>query len=271
MKLIALYFLILFPCFAFAQFIPEIGEFRGNIERVVESGYGKEDKKLNFIQKIFLPGVLSGWQFIYQFDKNSHLQKRTNTYLGNVRGEYEFVTKTNDRSSIEQEINTGGNNEKKGDYFECENIKDSSGKIIRVNYTAYSAKDNVRELYQTDRDPVYINGRLISFIREQLNSNGKILGSEKCTLFYDSAGRLNRFERKDLESEFTTVFNYTYNKEGFVSHSTIDFLIEIQQYGKKDQIQDIFYKYDNQGNWIRKYWRSGDKYILEAKRKIYYQ
>jgi len=40
MKLIAIYFLILFPCFAFAQLFPKIGDFRGNIERVIEKRSG---------------------------------------------------------------------------------------------------------------------------------------------------------------------------------------------------------------------------------------
>jgi len=55
-----------------------------------------------------------------------------------------------------------------------------------------------------------------------------------------------------------------------VSHYSVDLMSEIQEYGK-NQIQDIYYKFDNQGNWNRMYWKSGNKTYLAAKRKITYR
>ncbi|MFA5328674.1 MAG: hypothetical protein WC384_12855 [Prolixibacteraceae bacterium] len=270
MKILAAYILLFLPIFSWGQLFPEIPNFKGKIEKIVEIRYGKEDKTLNFLERIFRPAVPSGWEFQYQFDQNSRLKKRTNTFLGEIKAEYEYHTINTEISTIDQEINTGENNGQKGDYFEFENFKDPSGKIIKVNYTAYSAKDQLRDLYQVDHDPVYRNGRLISFVRQPVNSNGEMSSGEKCTMFYDSNERLSRFERKDLASGFSTVFNYSYNQAGFIRQLSVDFLVEIQEYGKKDQIQDILYKYDSQGNWIKKYWRSGDKYLLEARRRINY-
>jgi len=70
MKLIAIYFLILFPCFAFAQLFPKIGEFRGNIERVVEKRYGKEGNNPDFRKAKMKSAAFSGWKYTYLFDRN---------------------------------------------------------------------------------------------------------------------------------------------------------------------------------------------------------
>lgn len=270
MKIFAAYFLGFLPLLSFGQLFPKIPDFRDNLQEVVEIRYGKEGKSLKFWERIFRPGVLSGWEFTYQFDQNSCLQKRINTFQGKVSAEYVYQRDTTANRIVEKEINIAQTDEQAGDYLEYENFLDSSGKITKVNYTAFSAKKRSRELYQIDRDAQYSDGRLISFIRQPVNENGEISSGEKCSLFYDASGKLSRLVRKDLVSGFSTVIEYTYNQKGLPSRLSVDFLTEIQEYGKKDQIQDILFKYDSRGNWIRKYWKSDDKYLLESKRKIKY-
>jgi hypothetical protein len=82
---------------------------------------------------------------------------------------------------------------------------------------------------------------------------------------------LNRIERKNLDTGFTTILEYSYNQAGAANHTFVDFLTEIKEFGMKDQIQDIYYRYDSRGNWIRKYWKAEDNYVLEARRKIKYR
>jgi hypothetical protein len=65
------------------------------------------------------------------------------------------------------------------------------------------------------------------------------------------------------------VIKYEMVGSRLVSHYSIDLMAEMKEFGK-NQMQDIYYKFDNNGNWTRMYWKSGNKTYLEAKRKISY-
>jgi len=270
MKLIAIYFLILFPCFAFAQLFPKIGEFSGNIERVIEKRYGKEGRNPDFRKAKLKSGAYSGWKYTYLFDRNSQLTKRVNTFQGEVKTEYHYQRDTTDGKWIEREIITAVGNEQSGDYIEHENFRNSAGQIVKVNYWAFNAKECARSLFLIEQDAQYKNNRLSSFTRNMIDENGNVSGDEKCNLYYDKAGKLIRIERVDQESGFRTVISNQMEGSRMVSHYSIDLMSEIQEYGKT-QIQDIYYKLDNQGNWNRMYWKSGNKTYLAAKRKITYR
>jgi len=270
MKKFATYIFLILPFLSFGQLFPKVGEFRGNIEKVVEIRYGKEGKSLNFLEKIFLPAVLSGWQYIYQFDHNANLVKRTSIFEGTIKEEYTFHRDTTKNVIIEREINTTLNNKQESDYLEYESILDPSGKIIKVTCSAYNSKTKKKELIQIDKDAEYVNNQLMSFLRQSIDSNGNISGEEKISLFYTYSGNLNRLERKDLNSGLSTIINFSYDNARLVIDFSVNFLSELHEYGKKEQNQVILYKYDRNGNWIRKYWKADDKYLLEAKRRIKY-
>lgn len=270
MKLITIYFLILFPCFAFAQLFPKIDGFRGNIERVVEKRYGKEGRNPDIRKTKLNSGAYSGWKYTYWFDENSQLTKRTNTFKGEIKAEYHYQRDTTSHRWIEREMITATGNEQSGDYLEHENFRNSAGQVVKVNYWAFSAKERNRSLFLIEQDAKYQGNQLSSFTRTLLDDNGNVSGDEKCNLYYDEAGNLTRIERIDQESGFRTVINNQMESSGLVSHYSVDLMSEMKEYGK-NQIQDIYYQYDNQGNWIRMYWKSGNKTYLEAKRKITYR
>jgi hypothetical protein len=164
----------------------------------------------------------------------------------------------------------GNGNEQSGDYIEYENFRNSAGQIVKVNSWAFDAKKGTRNLFLIEQDAQYQNNRLSSFTRTLIDENGSVSGDEKCNLFYDELGKLIRIERVDQESGFRTVISNQMNGSNLVVHYSVDLMSEVQEYGK-NQIQDIFYRFDSQGNWNRMYWKSGNKTYLEAKRKIYYQ
>ena len=271
MKKIAVSILLLLPGIAFGQLFPTVPDFKGNIEKVVEKRYGKEVNNFKLFERGYNPNIFSGWKYIYLFDENSKLARRTNTFQGVVKADYLYQRETIDNKLTEREIVTDKTTGNEGDYIEYENYTDSNGHIEKVNFRAFNARECKRELYQTEQNALYDGNKLISFTRNMVLENGDTDTGEKCNLYYDTLGKLARIERNDMESGFKTIIQYSYNDRGLLSNYSVDFLADLQEYGKKNQIQDIFYKYDRQGNWIRMYWKSGKKYQLEAKRFIKYR
>jgi len=215
-------------------------------------------------------GVFSGWKYTYLFDRNSKLTKRINTFQGEIKAEYHYQRDTADNRWIEREIITKTGNKQSGNYIEYENFRNNSGQIVKVNYWEFDAKESNRSLFLIEQDAQYQNNRLSSFTRTLIDENGNISGNEKCNLSYDEEGELIRIERIDLESGFRTVLSNQMNGLFMISRYSIDLMSEMKEYGK-NQIQDIYYKFDEKGNWTRMYRESGNKTYLEAKRKIYYQ
>lgn len=271
MKNFLVFILLFLPCITFGQLFPKVADFKGNIEKIVEKRYGKEVNYLLFLKGKYRPGTYSGWKYTYLFDKNLNLTKRTNTFHGKVKADYLYQRDTIENRIIEREIITGNTNGHEGDYMENENFLDSRGRIEKINFWSFNAQEGVRELFQIEQNTEYREDKLLAFTRHQINQNGDTASSENCSLFYDSSGKLIRTERKDRMSGFKTVIQYFYNDKGLVSHYSLDFLMELQEYGKKNQIQDISYKYDRHGNWIRMYWKSGNKNRMEVKRVIKYR
>ena len=181
-----------------------------------------------------------------------------------------YQNNTKGNRVTEREIVADNLNGHEGDYTEVENLLDTQGRIEKVNFMAFNAKESKLEVYQTEQNAEYKDDKLIAFTRNQINGNGEADSGENCNLYYDASGKLIRTERKDQISGFKTIIEYFYNAKGLLSHYSVDFLIELQEKGKI-QIQDIYYKYDKHGNWIRKYWESGNKKRLETKRKISYR
>ncbi|HZL09403.1 MAG TPA: hypothetical protein VFC65_05350 [Prolixibacteraceae bacterium] len=269
MKRFALYILIVLPGITSAQLFPKVPELKGNIERVVEKRYGKEANYLKLLKGIFQPKIYTGWKYTYLFDKNSNLRRRTNTFHGKVKADYLYQHDTIDNRNIEREIITNSDNINVGDYVEYEYLTGPSDRVWKVNFWSFNSRECTRKLFQIEQNAEYNDGRLVSFTRHQLNENGDTSSGEKCTIYYDYSDRIIRIERKDIESDFKTIIQYYYNNRGLVSHYSVDFLVELQEYGKT-QIQDISYKYDRHGNWNRMYWNAGTKNRLEAKRNIKY-
>ncbi|HEX7585825.1 MAG TPA: hypothetical protein VF373_14140 [Prolixibacteraceae bacterium] len=270
MSKFVIYILMFLPAIAFGQLFPKVADFKGNIEKVVEKGYGKEISYSRLFKGIYHPKTYSGWKYIYLFDQNSKLIKRINTFQGKVIADFLYQRDTIENRVIEREIIADNLNGHEGDYTEQENFLDLKGRIEKVNFRAFNAKECVRSMYQTEQNAEYKEGRLIAFTRQQINENGDADSGENINLSYGSSGKLIRTERKDNVSGFKTVIQYFYNNKGLVSHYSVDFLTELQEIGK-NQIQDIYFKYDRHGNWTRKYWKTGKKKRLEARRFIKYR
>jgi len=269
MKKFAIYFLLLIPQLTFGQLFPKIGEFKGNIEKVVEKTYGKENHNLDPTKSTLRPSAFSGWKYIYLFDENSNIKKRTSIFKGNIQDENIYQRDTIENRRIERVINNDKNNALFGNYIEYEKFMDSLGRIEKVNFWEFNAKACERNIFLTEENPEYKDNRLVSFTRHLIREDGTPDLGEKCNLIYNSEGKLDRLVRLDLSSGFSTVIQYKYDSQGFLSIYAIDLLSELQEY-KKVQIQNIDYKYDKQGNWIRKYYQSDKRKYTEAKRRIKY-
>lgn len=270
MKLVFIFVWFLLPSITFGQLFPKLPEFRGNIEKVTEKRYGKELYPTKKDSAVFKPGKYSGWKYTYLFDENSKLKSRTNSFQNKVLTEYAYQQiKIGDRI-IEREIIEKDDRGNAGDYVEYENFADSDGRITKVNFWAVDQQKNTRELFLIEMNAEYRQGKLISFTRHNVSEKGDVDTGEKCELFYDSADRLIRIERKDIESNLTTKVSYTLNPKGFLDHYSIDFLVGLPVYGKNPK-QDIYYKCDKHGNWVKKYRLADKKRLIEAKRSIKYK
>ncbi len=270
MKRLATYLLLLLPCIAFGQLFPTVPDFKGNIKKVVEKRYGIEVDYNNIFKGIFRPEVYTGWEYYYMFDTNANLVSRTSTFYEKLKADYLYQRDSIENRIIEREITADQTAGHEGDYLEYENFTDSSGRIVKVNYWWFDAKECTRELFQLENNAKYREGKLIEFIRRNIKTNGDTAIGEKCTLHYDSSGNLIRIERNDMATGLKTILDYTYNDQGSVDHFSVDYLVGLDKYGENKK-QEIYYKYDKQGNWIRKYWNTGSRNRLEAKRKyIYY-
>ena len=261
--------LLLVPSLSFGQLFPKTGEFKGDIQKVVEKTYGKDNRNLDPTKSNLKPNTFSGWKYIYTFDRNSNLKKQVSTYMKIMQEENIYQRDTIDNRLIERKINNDSNSPQFGNYLEYEKFIDSSGRIEKVNFWEYDAKTSELTIFLTEENPEYKNKRLMSFTRHLYGEDGTPDLGEKCTLIYNSEGKLEKLIRLDLSSGFSTTIQYKYDSQGFLSIYAIDLLSELQEY-KKVQIQNIDYKYDRQGNWIRKYYHSDKKKYIEAKRKIKY-
>jgi hypothetical protein len=270
MKKLAAILIILFPCFAFGQLFPKIPDFKGNIKELTERRYGRQFNFFGLLKEFYLPGIHSGWAYTYQFDKKSTLIRKTDTFHGKIESEYVYQYDTLENRRIEREIKSEQNKLNPVDYVEYENFLDQEGRVERVIATAFNSIKNTREIFLIDQNAEYKSGRLTAFIRQNIDTDGSTSSTEKCSLYYDSSGQLIRIERKDIETGLTSILHYSYNSKGFIDHYSIDFLVGLEQYGTKSQNPEIYYDCDKNGNWIKMYWKFGDKPLLKAKRSIEY-
>ena len=269
MKKFVVYILLLLPCFAFGQLFPKVPGFIGNIKKVTERRYGKEMNAFKHDSGVFKPKTFSGWEYIYQFE-NAKLVKRTSKINGEVNADYLYQLEQVGNRRIEREVIQDNAKAQKGDYIEYENFINAEGQVEKVNFWSFNARENSRELFLVEMNAQYDNGKLMAYTRHSVKENGELDSGEKCSLFYDSSFRLIRMERKDIASSFRTILYYYYNKRGCVNRFSIDYLVGLRN-DQNTQRQDIHYKYDRRGNWIRRYWISGKKMRLEDKRKIKYR
>lgn len=270
MKKIAAYLFLLLPYFVSGQLFPKLADFNGNIEKVIESRYGKEVTLTKGDSGVFKPGKYSGWKYIYLFDENSKLAKRTSTFRKKIRAEYFYESNTIGNKKIVREITGENQSGQAVEYIEYENFTDSAGRIQRVEFWSYNQQKNVRELFLVEKEVEYTNDQLTSFTRYNIKENGDPGDGEKCDLFYDQTGKLIRIERKDIVTNFNTILYYQYNNRGFVSRFSIDYMVGLRNDQNK-QRQENFFNYDRRGNWTKKYWIVDDKKLLEARRKIRYK
>ncbi|MDP3435187.1 MAG: hypothetical protein Q8T04_19785, partial [Bacteroidota bacterium] len=104
MKKIAAYLFLLLPYFVSGQLFPKLADFNGNIEKVIEKRYGKEVPSFKGDSGVFKPGKYSGWKYIYLFDENSKLAKRTSTFREKIQAENLYETNTISNKRIVREI-----------------------------------------------------------------------------------------------------------------------------------------------------------------------
>lgn len=270
MKLLFISILFLLPGFASAQLFPKTIDFHGNVSKVTEKRYGKELTPSKKDSGEFKPGKYSGWKYTYLFDENSKIVKQTNTFQDKIYSVYSYQRRKIGDRMIESEIVEKDKNTEEGNAIEYENFFDPQGRITKVNFWLVDTRKNIRELFLTEMNAEYKHGKLVSFTRHNVDETGNLDTGEKCELYYDSADRLIRIERKDIESDLKTVLDYSYNPKGFLDHYSVDFLVGIPVYGINPK-QDIYYKCDRHGNWVKKYWLADKKKLIEAKRTIKYK
>lgn len=261
--------LLMLPVFTFGQLFPKVGDFKGNIRKVTERSYGKEMNTYKKDSGVFRPKAFSGWEYIYDFDKQGNLIKRTSRINGTLDAAYRYEREDASNRRIEREIVLDDRKNRKGDFIEYENFINDRGQIEKVNYWSYDARENKRELFLVEQNAEYEKDRLIAYTRHTVTENGELDSGEKCTLFYNARGRLIRMERQDMVSGFKTILYYAYNQSGSVSHFSIDYLVGLRN-DQNTKRQDVYYKYDRKGNWTHRYWVADKKRRLEDKRKIKY-
>jgi len=268
-KLVAI-FILLIPIYTFGQIYPNVLDFKGDIKQLTEKKYGREFKLFGLFKKSYYPSLPSGWKCTYQFDENRRLNKRTTVFKGKIVSESWYQYKEIDNQRIEREIVGGNSIEGQENYLEYEYFLEGDGRVEQVNSWTFDAKACTRNLVQVEKEVEYQQGRLVSFVRQNLNDTGEAGSSEKCSVFYNSAGQIIRIESQDTSTGLSNSFNYFYNDKGFLDHYSIEYLVGLSEYGKKDESQAIYLKTDHQGNWTEMYLNSGTKKLLLAKRTIRY-
>jgi len=269
MKKLAALLFILLPVIALGQLFPNIPDYKGNIKKITEKRYGKEMAKAKNDSGVYKPGSYSGLKYTYLFNRNSVLTSRVGTFKGKTQSRCTYQTEKTSNKILKRE--------KLKEYFqggqettvEYENFTDQKGRIQKVNVWVREKSGKEKELVSFETDAQYDQDKLTGFTSYSIKLNGDTASGEKCNLQYDQNGRLIKIERKDISSGFTNSIHYTYNDKGCVDRYSIDLLTEVQEYGKK-QVQEIYFKYDRQGNWTRMYANSGDRPKLQAKRAIRY-
>jgi len=268
-KLAFFLILLLIPCLSFGQLFPKVPDFNGKVKKVIEKRYGKELAIMRKDSGVFKPGTYSGWKYIYLFNSQSELRKRSSLFHGKVKSETIFQTKKSNGIIVKREITRDFQGSRKVSTIEYENFTDKQGRITRTNVRNQSAADQPKELVLIETAAEYNQNKLISFMRHSITFEGDSSSGEKCTLIYSPKGQLEQILRKDISSGFSTSIRYFYNTKGWIDHYSIDLMAEIQEYGR-EQIQEIYFKCDRHGNWTRMYWKSGKTKQLEAKRTIRY-
>lgn len=262
--------IILLPLVTFGQLFPKIPDFKGNIKEVIEKRYGKESDFFGLLKKKQYPGLFSGWKYSFRFNEQSKLIRQTNTFKGEIETEYVYQYETTENRDIVREIISDKSKNNQGDYIDYEKFLNPEGLPEKVISRAFNSKECTKEIFLIEQNAEYRTDKLIAFTRHNIEANGDSIGSEKCTLFYNPSGQIIRIERKNMDTGLTTTLNYTYNEKGFVDHYSVDYLADLIEFGSKNQAQEIYFKYDREGNWIKRYWKSGKESRLEAKRKITY-
>lgn len=271
MKKLALFLLLLLPVITFGQLFPDIPDLKGNIEKIIEKRHGKEVVSSKKDSGVFKPGKFSGWKYTYLFDENQKLIKRVNTLRGKVMAEYLYQSDTDNNRLIKREIAKNYTNNQEENNIEHENFTDSRGLIQKVNSWSVSKNNGTRELLLFETETEYDNNKLTGFTRYYIAEKGDTTGGERFSLFYDSANKLIRIERRDIVLDLKTILYYNYDDRGNVCHLSIDYLVGLRNFDNNKK-QDTFFKYDRRGNWVKKYYLlSGKKKGLEAKRSIKYR
>lgn len=267
---ILLIVLLLLPVLVSGQLFPKVDDFKGNIRKVTERRYGKELNAYKKDSGVFRPKAFSGWEYIYEFDTQGNLIKRTNKINGVVDAAYSYEREASANRWVEREVLIDDRKNQKGDYTEYENFLNAQGQIEKVNYWSYDAREKERELFLVEQNAQYDHDRLISYTRHMVTENGELDSGEKCSLFYNGRGKLIRLERQDIVSGFKTILYYNYNRRGRMNHFSIDYLVGLRN-DQNTQQQHIYYKFDRRGNWTHRFWLADKKRRLEDKRKIKYR
>lgn len=261
--------ILLIPCFSFGQLFPKVPDFSGKVKKITEKRYGKELPTFRKDSGVFKPGAFSGWKYVYLFNEESELEKRISSFQGKEQSVCLYQTEILARKIIKREKTKNFRPGGKESLIEYENFIDSEGRITNTNFRVQTDPDHPKELVLFETDAQYNQNKLISFIRHNITLKGDTTSGEKCTLIYSPEGRLEQILRKDISSGLSTSICYFYSTKGSIDHYSIDLMSEIQEYGR-EQIQEIYFKCDNRGNWTRMYWKLGKKNRLEAKRTIRY-
>jgi len=238
------------------DFFQEYDSIKGNPTRIVEKSYGRAKKRRYSTFK------LSKWKTIYFFSKNNLIERKTNYYKGEKRGDwlYKYDEKRNKISEMTiYGVDKGKASKNKIRY-------DSLGRIesIKVYYTT-------NEISFIKTDFIYsINGDTVSYKNIQPIYRKKDTIFSRVVEIFDSLNRIIERRYFDSDELLKTKWNFYYDKYGNLESFNSQFKDSEETEFSIIDWRIFEYKYDHYGNWVLKYQLVDKKRIPLARREIEY-
>lgn len=260
-------FLIIFTIIISNQ---AFGQLIVDVEDYVGTGI-KEIKKVGHRNRILKNGWLTGISFV----NDSLPTLEINYYKGDLRSKYYFFYKLTDSTFQTTKIDSFAREDR--NYEMDRSYFDKSGLIYKTE--TFIKRDSKPLAINTDfqRDS---SDRLISYCRifpsESRNNSGDLITTFR--LYYNDKNQVDSIIQTDSENISKIAYYFKYNKEGLIKSKIVDHnnpdvvLGGVRSWSKeRTDKYGYFYKYDRNGNWTKRYFKTKNRKYLDSKRKIKYE